>query len=865
MHDIIVVGAGPAGLTAAIYARRANKTVLVIEKSTFGGQTTYSPQIENYPGFVTMSGNEFADKLVEQVISQGADIEMETVLSIKDNGDTKTVITDKGEHEAKAVIIAVGVKHRQTGLPNENELVGRGISYCATCDGAFYRNKKVAVLGGGKVISLLQHSSIFPDRLICDAGQNRYALVAHHDTVFSFVPSVNGAFDAARAFRDQSGYRAAPGVKRLFGKMCLDQWGGDYLRAAKDLESAALYGIEDAVFVKHVWQRWGYDYRLPEIYPPHGKTGDFMAMRQAAKASGILFCPHDNYIDFYPDAEGFSYDHIIFNPNGTPQEAWYNEGRRALSYRWMPHAFRPWMENNMRLMKEHFAPDALFIDVFSAISPMDYYDRDHNFYSKERTASEWGEAFNICRKMLGARGPMVSEAGTDVLIGSLDAGQADHFGAERWMPRLQFADSERVPWHDMVTHGKFVLFAGGLGGRYAAQDWKVGGDQLAHGYGSDDYLSNTVIGGRNPMSDGPFNRRAVATYWLLHDVCADLARADLETHRFGETIHQQHTTFRDGGEVWINRATNATVSVGNFRLPPYGFYAKTKNCEAGVVVSGGQRFGFASSPDAVFIDARPVYNSSGCYDYATAVKGGSHLGGGKFKIDCEVELVNAIAGFAPFVHITPLLDNGIGETILFHGGMALPPGALSKPGKFDASISVAVPKDLPSGKYLVRYGFYNPVAGPRAKPGRSQADANSRALAGTLRIDRDAGVFDFSLETGWRKTFPPDTNVDGKAVAYRGIVTDGAFRIVYKPRNIFKKLFGFSREWLLVPLPGSRSFSADIDFAAFGLNGAEVENLSPVDRTAKTADASDIEWSQSGDCLSVKCSANHAAYLIRFK
>ena len=149
MHDIIVVGAGPAGLTAAIYARRANKTVLVIEKSTFGGQTTYSPQIENYPGFVTMSGNEFADKLVEQVISQGADIEMETVLSVRDNGETKTVVTDKGEHEAKAVIIAVGVKHRQTGLPNENELVGRGISYCATCDGAFYRNKTVAVLGGG--------------------------------------------------------------------------------------------------------------------------------------------------------------------------------------------------------------------------------------------------------------------------------------------------------------------------------------------------------------------------------------------------------------------------------------------------------------------------------------------------------------------------------------------------------------------------------------------------------------------------------------------------------------------------------------------------------------------------------------------
>ena len=149
MHDIIVVGAGPAGLTAAIYARRANKTALVIEKSTFGGQTTYSPQIENYPGFISMSGGEFADKLVEQVISLGADIEMETVLSVRDNGDTKTVVTDKNEYETKAVIIAVGVKHRQTGLENENSLVGRGISYCATCDGAFYRNKTVAVLGGG--------------------------------------------------------------------------------------------------------------------------------------------------------------------------------------------------------------------------------------------------------------------------------------------------------------------------------------------------------------------------------------------------------------------------------------------------------------------------------------------------------------------------------------------------------------------------------------------------------------------------------------------------------------------------------------------------------------------------------------------
>ena len=161
MHDIIIVGAGPAGLTAALYALRADKTVLVLEKSTFGGQITYSPQIENYPGFATMSGNEFADKLVDQVINQGAEIEMETVIEIRDNGATKTVVTEDGEHEAKAVIIATGVKHRQTGLPNENELVGEGVSYCAVCDGAFFKGQTVAVLGGGN--SALQEAVLLSE------------------------------------------------------------------------------------------------------------------------------------------------------------------------------------------------------------------------------------------------------------------------------------------------------------------------------------------------------------------------------------------------------------------------------------------------------------------------------------------------------------------------------------------------------------------------------------------------------------------------------------------------------------------------------------------------------------------------------
>lgn len=149
MYDIIIIGAGPAGLTAALYARRAEKKVLVIEKETFGGQITHSPKVENYPGFTVMSGNEFADKLIEQVMFQGAEIELDTVIGIKGEAGNFTVECERGTFEGKTVIIATGAKHRQLGLDRENDFTGEGVSYCAVCDGAFYKGKDVAVIGGG--------------------------------------------------------------------------------------------------------------------------------------------------------------------------------------------------------------------------------------------------------------------------------------------------------------------------------------------------------------------------------------------------------------------------------------------------------------------------------------------------------------------------------------------------------------------------------------------------------------------------------------------------------------------------------------------------------------------------------------------
>ena len=149
MKDIIVIGAGPAGMTAALYALRADKSVLLLEKENFGGQITYSPKLENYPSVMEISGSAFAEQMLEQVMAHGAEIELAEATKITDCKTHKVVSTEYGDFEAKAVIIATGSKHRHLGLEGEEALIGSGISFCAVCDGSFFAGRKVAVIGGG--------------------------------------------------------------------------------------------------------------------------------------------------------------------------------------------------------------------------------------------------------------------------------------------------------------------------------------------------------------------------------------------------------------------------------------------------------------------------------------------------------------------------------------------------------------------------------------------------------------------------------------------------------------------------------------------------------------------------------------------
>ena len=188
-----------------------------------------------------------------------------------------------------------------------------------------------------------------------------YSLVTPHAQTLEFFPARN-VFAAVKRVREQDTRQPSKGVAKLAGRFTFDLWSGRYGDSARDLARAAEYGINDALVVWHSWQRWGYDYRLPDIYPPNPQFGtleEFRELAAACKRNGTLFAPHDNYIDFYPDFEGFTYDSIVFRQNGTPYRAWFNYGREAQSYRARPDRLLPYVKRNVGLHQRGLRADRL--------------------------------------------------------------------------------------------------------------------------------------------------------------------------------------------------------------------------------------------------------------------------------------------------------------------------------------------------------------------------------------------------------------------------------------------------------------------------------------------------------------------------
>ena len=242
MYDIIIVGGGPAGLTAALYALRAGKTALIIEKNAFGGQITWSPKVENFPTIESISGTELADRLMEQTMNQGAEMELDEVTAIELDGDVKRVKTEfGGEFEAKTVIIATGARPRMLGVEREAELVGSGVCFCAVCDGAFYKGRPVAVNGGGN--SALQDAMLLSDTC------SRVYLVHRRD-------SFRGEAKLVEALREKenvefvlnSSITALHGETELTGITVTDKMGNERKIAVDGLFVAIGHAPDNGIF-----------------------------------------------------------------------------------------------------------------------------------------------------------------------------------------------------------------------------------------------------------------------------------------------------------------------------------------------------------------------------------------------------------------------------------------------------------------------------------------------------------------------------------------------------------------------------------------------------------------------------------------
>ncbi len=666
-----------------------------------------------------------------------------------------------------------------------------------------------------------------PDFFECQPATRHYSIHAHMDVTFTIATSSNNVWQAANRYREIDPYKPAPTLAKLAGRFVFDLWGGwRYAWVAEQLEKAFKYGCTDALVIYHNWQRWGYDYRLPDIFPPNPQFGtleDFVKMVEVCNRFGVLFALHDNYIDFYPDAEGYSYRHICFTPDGNPVRAWFNEWRQAQSYRWRPDAFFPFMERNLKLIAKHIKPTAYFVDVFSSIRMFDWWTEDGEFHSVLETQKRWGEAFNFIRNILGGA-PQTSESGCDWLIGWLDGATTNHLRVDPKAPpgqwsvwRIQCEDAERIPWFDFAHHHKFALHGAGYSNRYQG-----GLPYEVAGIYSDDYICTEVLTGHPAMVSEPFGAQVVRKYWLLAELGRALALAQMASVDFADgDIHRQIVRWQLAphplsrvprptprvpllATVWVNRSEQDWHIVGR-TLPSFGFYAQVGNVRAAIeklpTTDGSsviaewalsERYAYCNARTKVLFGWTPIQL------VGVEVR---WLGNRRFeltlrwKADKPTEEPHHV-----FIHFTnPKSQRG--EQIAFQGDHAPDIPTTQWQGEIVTKTVVTVPQQWGADRYGVRIGLWNPKTGYRLRL-MGDVDDTLRLVAGDLVLEGEGNnITGSKLELNPNLTKTPEWlkrwNIQGKPVDFGFAVTDGAFR--------------FDRKTLtLTPLPDHEPFTVTL-------------------------------------------------------
>ncbi len=697
--------------------------------------------------------------------------------------------------------------------------------------------------------SLVMATGMLAERLEVVPERRLYRLVTGEDPVFHFSLHPDSIFKALTQYRRDVAVnqKAASGIQALKGRFVFDLWGGHYRPSAESLRTAFQYGLTHSMVVWHNWQRWGYDYRLPAIFPPNPQLGsreDFRHLADVCRQKGVLFAPHDNYIDIYPDYPGFSYDHVCMTKSGQPVRAWYNRGRKAQSYRFRPDRFFPFLKKNVALLKEEISPTAYFIDVFSSIGPVPFYDREGRRHRRRETRRRWGEAFAWIREFLG-EAPQVSESGHDGLIGYLDGAQTNHMrvdaDAARWTWKIPCKNAERIPWFDFVWHDKFVLHGAGYPNRFAGSL-----PMNMHSWFSDDYLSTEVMTGHPPMVSRPFDRNVIRKYYLWYDFADSIGLERLEDVAFvNGDIHVQKITYENGATLLVNRSEGAVKTGGtDVLLPRYGFLASydaagktvgkaNKKREAAVALRNGILCEWARGPDFYYANAR-THDPLGRLPLQPELKElhADPDNPRRLKLTFTWKVhTNDRAAFKKliaahgrhahiFVHFVPEDD----DTILCQADHAFPQ-KIDPDQPIVSSARTTIPADAAGKTLRIVIGLYYagshdnrrlPLFGPDAGSGRILAATCKVSSNGTFTFEKPH----YSIEA--ERLNPAGTFID-----FNFCGTDGAFRLARGDAH-----------WILTALPGQRTFRVFLPYRHF-----------PRFRSLKDIDAFDIKGKKLKDAV----------------
>jgi hypothetical protein len=664
-----------------------------------------------------------------------------------------------------------------------------------------------------------------PDYLEVDPKQHVYSLHTHLDATMTFVPGGRGAFDCARRYRPLFDKKASSGFERKAGRFVFDIWGGRYAEIAETMKRMVAYGLTDSLLTVHVWQRWGYDYRLPDIYPPLPQLGSVQDMREIAAVCATHDIPwglHDNYIDIYPDAEGYTYDHVCFTQQGEPVKAWLNEGRNAQSYRWRPDHIMPFVRRNLQLIKPNLRPTHYFIDVFTSMNCFDYYDREGDFHSMLETRKCWGDVFAWVRDYLGDNAPTTSEAGHDQLIGYLDGSDCQHLTlsaeSERFCIKLPCGDWERVPWFDVVLHDKFSLHGVGYPSRYKPRQGQSGQRVLE----TDDYISAEMLGGHALMIDGRgFGAGAVRKYWLAQDFIRSTATDTIENVEFiGGDIHRQLVTWTSGARVYINRGLTDWLVAGR-RLPQDGYFAKNGPVESSIEEVQSLVVEQSRSPSGFYVNAR-AFRPDGTLAIRPAVERVDYLGGRRFRMVVDWHASRpAPKDLSVFVHFNSDRAERP-DRIAFQSDSRSGIGTSRWKGhiKTGADRVVEIPRTCGPGEYGITVGLWDPATGRRyALDG--QNDGNMRYSLGKLVAEGGAdSITNIRFAANPPRAEPrPRWNSGMVPVDFGVAVTEGAFRC-----ETAKGLI------VVTPLPDISPFTVALRLGELaGGGGARAESVVAVD------------------------------------